>query len=388
MYAVAGARASERGAERVIDKTMTVAQYADIYLARGRGLFNGQPWAKNTVLKVRASMRNHIVPDIGHWKMNGRVYADGMGWVQQMQDAGIGPAAQTAALEVAGTMFKAWSRERGYDGSPNPIPAQSVTKKQETQEEAEARKWAPPPESMDRWIEAMGEKKPELAIVMEMECFYGGRMSEIIGLTEASVIWTGKDITAPLAPQLAKLVKLPAGRYEALKPGVKFQGKVDVDRQIDKRMKNRRAHRTRPLPQYLAVKLARQLAVWPPNDDGVLFVGREPARGRHAWQGLSLRPYPPTYYCRLVRQAAERAGIELPPYKATHTMRNYCAHQLRAKGWSDDEIGRWIGDASGTVAAYYGQEDENIINGMAADMVADRTRTEKGLRVVRSQPQR
>ena len=119
-----------------------------------------------------------------------------------------------------------------------------------------------------------------------------------------------------------------------------------------------------------------------PDSGAWLFVGRKPARGRHHAQGISLKAYEPTYYCRLVKQAAVRAGLELPYYKSTHSMRNYCASQLRARGWSDEDIGRWIGDASGTIAMYYGKQDEDVIRRMAADMTADRTRQDTGLRVV------
>ncbi len=56
--------------------------------------------------------------------------------------------------------------------------------------------------------------------------------------------------------------------------------------------------------------------------------------------------------------------------------------QLRIKGWTDDQIGRWIGDAGRTVEGYYGAQDPAVIGQMAADMEALRTEARPRLRAV------
>jgi integrase len=355
-----------RRPEPLPDRTTTVRQWAERWSA-----MNASTWRKNTVLGHRASLRNHIIPGLGASLMTGLRRNEVRLWVAGMRERGAGEPTIDKAVKIAHAMFEAWLADDRVLPRGNPVPPGLAIRK------VRAKRWSPTTEQVRAWEAAM---YPELRVVLAAEAYFGGRMGEMIALRTEDIGWTGKITSEPPGPQLARLAALPPGEYAARSPSVQFARKLEPDRTPGP-MKNDRANRTRPLPRWLAARLAEQFGNWPPVD-GWLFVGRRPARGRHAGQGLSLRPYEPTYYCRLVRQAAARAGIELPTYKSSHALRNYCVTVMRANGYSDSDIGIWIGDTGRTVEGHYGAPDPALVTRMAATMDAERTEGRPRLRVV------
>jgi integrase len=359
-----------------LDRKTTVASYAADYMAAGVTLA-GKPWALNTRLGVEGALRNHVIPGIGRRLMSSLTPADVRLWVVAMRDAGTGETVIDKNLKVAHAMFEAWRLDGGVLHHGNPVPGRLAVKKPWSEP------WSPTTEQVKAWHDEM---YPELQACFAAEAFYGGRMGEMIALRDDDILFDSKDVNAPLGPQLSRLAALPAEQYDARSAAVEFRAKIGPDRQPGP-MKNARAYRTRPLPQWLAVVLAEHMSKWPPSPEGYLFVGRRPARGRHAAQGISLRPLEPTYYCRLVRQAATRAGIELPHYKSTHALRNFVVTRLRTetpgeRSFNDDEAAHWIGDSGNTVRYYYGAKDEGVTRRMAAKLDAELTQDRPRLRAV------
>jgi hypothetical protein len=91
----------------LVDRTTTIAQWAERWLATGRAV-NGAEWRPNTAARCRAAVRNHIVPLIGD-----RLVTDFRGrdmglWRTQLRERGTGPAAMLAAKDTLSAMFSAW----------------------------------------------------------------------------------------------------------------------------------------------------------------------------------------------------------------------------------------------------------------------------------------
>jgi integrase len=262
--------------------------------------------------------------------------------------------------------------------------------------------------------------------MVRAEAFYGARVSEICGLREEDITFTGLDVTAPLAPQLARLAELPAERYEARKPRLRFARKMERDRTAGP-IKNKRGNRTLPLPQWLAAALAVQLEKYPAAD-GWLFINRRgkasvgpvrledvasiagvapsivsviisgssprhhgysAAMNRRVWAaagslGYALRhqPYGPDRFVMMFIPAAAEARVTLPPRQATHALRHHCVSVLRGAGWSDQDIGYWIGDTAMTVAQVYGRPMPDALDRISAQLSAARSAAGRPLRAV------
>ena len=102
--------------------------------------------------------------------------------------------------------------------------------------------------------------------------------------------------------------------------------------------------------------------------DGWLFTNyRAPGQQGHG-RAVHPRPWHWCSYHRHLRQAAERACVELPPNRCSHAIRHHCVSVLRDKGWSDQAIAHWIGDTPRTVQEVYGQPMPDAFDRIAADL--------------------
>jgi integrase len=330
-----------------------------------------------------------------------------------MRKNGVGQATQVKAVEDLRTMYGVWLEDGRLLPGGVPIPRGLV--KRTPRKEFTPLTTA----QVQAWAAAM---PVEMALLVEIEAFYGGRMSEVLGLRGEDLIWIGKDTSAPLPDQLAQLAGLPPDRYDARKPRVRFERQLARVTRVSAPPKNTRATRTLPLPRWLAVKLAAQLAQWPPAG-GWLFVNRRApggystvltdeeraearreamrrSRARRRGEDIPLRragakpggtgfhftpdgkPYHAARYNVWLHRAADSAGIVLPPNQCSHALRHHCVSVLRARGWSDQDIGAWIGDTAQTVAQVYGRPMPGSLDRIAAALSNEREATGPPLRAV------
>jgi integrase len=391
-----------RKPEPLADRTTTVAQWAERWLASGPS----RRWARGTAAGRRGDVRKHILPVLGHYLVTELRRDDVRLWAAGLPGRGAGPAAMVNAAKTLSTMYSDWLKDDRILPRGNPVPAGLVKKP--------ARKEFAPLTAAQ--VEAVAAAMPaDMALMVRAEAFYGARASEICGLREEDVTFTGLDVTAPLAPQLARLAELPGDTYDARKPRLRFQRKLERDRTAGP-IKNARGNRAVPLPQWLAAALAAQLEKWPPVD-GWLFANRRikassglvrlddvaaaagvsgatasvvisGSRKHHQYGAATARrvraaadnlgyvlrhqPYGPDRYIMTFIGAAEDAGVTLPPRQATHALRHHCVSVLRGKGWSDQDIGYWIGDTAMTVAEVYGRPMPDALDRISAELSAGR----------------
>ncbi len=386
-----------RRPEPLADRTTTIGQWADRWLA-----MNAPNRAKNTVREYESLIRLHIKPHIGDYPVTTFRPDDHLLWNAAMREAGGSKNRRQAARTVLHVMYADWHKSR-----PGTLPyGNPVTIGLEKR--APRKQFTPLTAGQ---VAAWAAAYPvEMRIITEIQTHYGARISEILALHDGDITFASKDGT-PLAGQLARLAVLPPERYAAEAPALRFERKLEKDRTVG-RMKNDRAYRTLPLPQWLAAALAEQLGHWPPTD-GWLFVNRRLAGGMwgppHAvpltmnerqrryraaqraaargevnlgcgWGG---KPYFEETYLYQARKAAAKAGIKLPPNQCTHALRHYCVSVLRAKGLDDTQIGKWIGDSAKTVGDVYGRPLGGAMDRIAELMTAERESARPALRVVR-----
>jgi integrase len=207
-----------------------------------------------------------------------------------------------------------------------------------------------------------------MALMVEIEAFYGARVSEILGLRAEDITFTGLDVTAPLGPQLARVAALSADKYEARSARLRFDRKLNVDR-THAEIKNRRGYRTLPLPQWLASALAAQLGQWPPVDGWLFTNPRGPGGYRGHWdRAPHPRPWCQKNYRVWFAKAAEKTGVTLIKGQSTHALRHHCVSVLRDRGLSAQAIGYWIGDAATSVDTYYGRPMPDAMDRIAAEL--------------------
>jgi integrase len=406
-----------RRPEPLADRTTTIAQWAERWLTTARGT-DGAEWRPQTRRSYSYMVPKHILPDLGHHLVTELRRDDVRLWVTRMRERGTGPAAMGRAVELLHIMYSAWLKDDRILPRGNPVDLHLVEKQPR-------KEFAPLTAAQ---VEAIaGAMAADMALMVRAEAFYGARMSEILALREEDITFTGKDVTAPLAPQLAKLAELPAGKYEARKPRLRFERKLERDRTAGP-IKNARGNRTLPLPQWLADAFASQLGQWPAVG-GWLFVNRNRTAGyrggfvtladvakaagvsekttrtmvgaagqRLAYSAATRRrveqasaalgyghgrtfPFTPEVYTNAVTKAAAKAGVMLPPRQCTHALRHHCVSVLRGKGWSDQDIGYWIGDTALTVGVVYGRPMPDALDRIAAELSAARAVGEPALRV-------
>jgi integrase len=389
-----------RRPEPLTDRTTTIEQWARRWLASGPS----RGWRPATRRWRRNCMRNHILPHLGHYLVTELRRDDVRLWATGMAARGTGPAAQAAAVSTLRTLFSDWLADDRILPRGNPVPRALVS--------GPPRKEFAPLTAAQ--VDAIAAAMPaDMALIVRTEAFYGARVSEICALRTEDITFTGLDVAAPLGPQLARLAELPEDKYEARKPRLRFQRKLEEDRTPGP-IKNARGNRTLPLPPWLAAAFAVQLEKWPPVD-GWLFVSRRPlasvgpvrlqdvadAAGvssgtasriisgssrrdsatmrRKVMQAAAAlgyarrhRPYAPAGIIMTFTPAAAKAGVTLPPRQATHALRHHCVSVLRGKGWSDQDICYWIGDTARTVAERYGRPMPDALNRISAELSAAR----------------
>ncbi len=353
-----------RRPEPLADRTTTIADLAQRWVASGPSL----GLRPNTLHNRSQVVRNHILNaeyGLGHYLVTELRPDDVRLWVARMQKCGARNTRQ--AVAVLRTMYGDWHRDDRLLPHGIPVPARLV--------KAKPRKEWPSPTAAQvaAWAAAM---PADWKLIVEAEAFYGGRVSEILALREEDILFTGKDVTAPLGRQLAHLAALPADKYGVRSPRVRFQRKLEQHRRhgepAEGSIKNARGNRTLPVPQWLAAALAAHLEHWPAVD-GWLFTNHR-APGGCGTAVADIHPKPILYgtFARRMRRAAREAGIMLPPNQCTHALRHYCVSELKDKGWDPDAIGLWIGDSGVTVAEVYGRPMPDVLDRIAGEMSAAR----------------
>ena len=246
--------------EPLADRTTTVAQWAQRWLDSGPG----RGWREGTRRQRAGTVRNHVVPGVGHYLVTELRRDDVRAWVSRMRQNGTGPVAMKQAVNALHAMYAAWLESDRL--LPYGIPVPSGLFKAPPRKE-----WTPPTRAqITAWAAAM---PPEMTLMVETEAFYGPRISEIRALREEDILFTGRDMLAPLAPQLARLAELPAEKYDDRQPMMRWQRKLELDDRTPGPIKNNRGHRTLPFPQWLAGAFAVQLTRWPAVN-GWLFTNR------------------------------------------------------------------------------------------------------------------
>jgi integrase len=351
------------------DRTTTIAQWAERWQASA-------DWRPATQRTRRSSVALHIVPDLGHYAVTELRRDDVKWWVARMRERGTGPVAMRHAVLTLRTMYGVWVK----DGRalPRGIPVDAGLIKEKPRKE-----FAPLTAAQVTALTAAA--LPDMRLIIEAEAFYGTRVSEILALRAEDVTFTGKDPAAPLAAELARLAALPEAKYEARRPRLRFERKLEVDGTEGEIKNEQRGKRTAPLPQWLAAALAAHLEQWPPVG-GWLFTnprGQGRRGGGNVVKPLGLRrPWNQKGYRERFNEAAARAGITLPRGQATHALRHHCVSVLRDKGWSDQAIGYWIGDAASSVATYYGRPMPDAMDRISAVLSDARTAPPPPLRAV------
>lgn len=356
-----------RRPEPLTDRATTIAQWAERWQAAGRGP-SGE-WRPGSRAGIAQSVRKHIVPDLGHIAVTELRRDDVSRWVSVMRARGTGPVAMKNAVAYLHSMYAAWLKSDRILPRGNPVDLRLTPK--------QPRKDFPPltRAQVAAWAAAA---YPEMRLMIEIEAFYGARMSEVCALREDDILFTGIRAGEPLGPQLARLAELPEDRYDARRPRLRFERKMERDGSAGP-IKNARGNRKVPLPQWLAAALAEQFEKWPPAG-GWLFVNRWDSGGAGGYRGGHhpaapgrLHPYEHTHYGSLLSDAAKRAGIALLRGQCTHALRHHCVSVLRDKGWSDQAIGYWIGDAAATVATIYGRPMPDALDRISAQLSEERT---------------
>jgi integrase len=281
----------------------------------------------------------------------------------------FGPRRVREVAWVLRSFYSLWI-ERGRPlPHGNPVPAANKLEKVPTRPDHDALTVA----DVHAWRDAMPE---ELRVVVDVEAYYGGREGEILALREGDIRFTGRDVTVPLAQDLARIAGEEPERYRRRKATLRFERKLERDRATvvdgyptgSGPIKNAGGNRTLPLPQWLAGRLAAHLADYPPVG-GWLFTN--PRRvGWHIRPVHERRPWMLLSYNRFLRIAAAQVGLILPRCQNSHALRHHTVSVLRAHGKSNQEIGRWIGDTARTVEQYYGKPMPDSVDRMAETLDA------------------
>jgi integrase len=318
-------------------------------------------------------IRRHILPELGHYLVTELRPDDVRRWFKRMRQLGVGQVAADNAVTVLRAIYGTWVRD---DRSlPHGIPVPTGLKKARPRKEFT-------PLTRDQVNAIIAAMPPDARVMVEIEAFYGSRVSEILALRTEDLVFTGKDEMAALGPQLARLAALPEDRYNARNPRLRFQRKLERDR-TPAEIKNRRGIRTLPLPQWLAVLLAEQFEEWPPVD-GWLFTNPRPSYGdtRIMLPVRQRRPWRQEPYLGWLHQAAESVGVTFPPNQCSHALRHHAVSILKDRRWNSDAIGLWIGDSARTVDTVYGRPMSDAPDRIAAELSAARSTEGRSLRAV------
>jgi integrase len=361
-----------RRPEPLADRTTTIAQWAERWLAQARG--RRGKWRPRTAEVRRQMVRKHITPGVGHLLVTEMRRDDVALWVNEMERQGAGPASARLSLEILRTMYEDWRRADRLLPRGNPVDVSLLPKPPRKQF---------PPLTRAQVAAIVAAIAPDARVIVETEAYYGPRVGEVLALREEDITFTGKDTGAPLAAQLASLAALPAGKYSARNPLLRFDRQLDASDATPAAMKNEeRGRRSLPFPQWLCALLAAHLDKWPPAG-GWLFTNPRNRATRH---GTRHRPGHPTWsqdaYRKQFKKAAEKAGVTLPHYQATHALRHHCVSVLRDAGWSDVDIAAWIGDAPETVAQVYGRPMPDAMRRISEHLSAARETAGPALRAV------
>ncbi len=395
-----------RRPEPLADRSTTIAQWAQRWQA-------GADWRPATRESAELTVRLHINPYIGHILMTELQHDDVRQWVKRMKDAGTGQATMGKAAEALRTMYNVWQQGGRVLPLGVPVPRGVVKRpprKQFTRlTAAQVRAWA-------------AAMPADMALMVEIQAYSGSRISEILGLQEKDIIWTGKDVSAPLAEQLTRLAGLPPGEYAERRPQLRFDRQLARVTRAPARTKNDGAVRTLPLAQWLAAAIAAHCAQWPPVRGWLLVNRRAPGAGqvlttdaeraesrreitrryqmRQRGQDAPLRkagakpggagfhyvtdgkPYHAARVNIWLHRAADEAGVVLPPNQCSHALRHHCVSFLRDQGMSDQAIGAWIGDTAQTVAQTYGRPMPDSMDRIVAALSESRDAPARPLRAV------
>jgi len=368
-----------RGTYLADDKT-TVGEWSEKYLTDAAGRVR-----PSSLANILNSVTNWIVPGLGAVPMTAVRPDHVRDWARAMQ-TGTAPARpgkkrkklspRSAQIRVSTlhAMFELWRMDCRPLPLGNPVP-RGVVK-------------VPPKVRRDpltvtqvrAWRDAAFD---DMRAMMDVEAYYGARASEMLGLREEDLTWTGRNMSAPLAPQLARLAELPADKYAARRVRLQFreqlgQRRFNGNRSVRVPTKNSRAVRPVPVPQWLARVLAGHLQRWPVQD-GWLFTNPRIGKGYSAPQ-----PWNANIYYRWLRRAAVAAGVPLAKGQCSHALRHHCVSVLRDKGFSSQAIGEWIGDTALTVETTYGRPMPDSMDriGAALDDARQHIDTRHGLRAV------
>ena len=360
-----------RRPEPLADRSTTVGQWAERWLAQARGR-RGE-WRPRTA-EVRAQMvRKHIVPHLGHMLVTELRRDDVALWAAGMKRRGVGRASARLSIEILRTMYQDWLRSDRLLPRGNPVDVSLIPK-------PPRKPFTPLTRAEVRAIAAA--IVPDAEVIVETEAHYGPRVGEVLALRTEDITFTGKDAGAPLAGQLAALAALPAGKYDARNPLLRFERQLDAAEATPAEMKNQRGPRTLPFPQWLCAMLAAHLGKWPPAD-GWLFTNPRNRATRHGSRTAAGHvTWSQDAYRKQFKKAAEKAGVVLPPYQATHALRHHCVSVLRDERWPDVDIAAWIGDAPQTVAEVYGRPMPDSMSRISRHLSAAREADAPALRAV------
>jgi integrase len=354
-----------RRPEPLADRTTTIEQWARRWLDSGKS----RGWRPETLRVRRYVVPRNVLSEMGHYLVTELRRDDVRLWVARMRDRGTTTATMIQAIETLRSMYSAWLKDDRLLPRGIPVPPGLVKE--------QPRKQFTPLTAAE--VHALATAMPpDMRVVVTAQSFYGTRVSEILALREEDMTWTGRDLLAPLGAQLARLAELPADKYAARRPRLRFDRKQERDGTAGP-VKNRRGHRDMPLPQWLAADLGAQLARWPAVN-GWLFTNPRLNSGRGA--GSDPLPLRIDAYQTWLEKAARKAGITLPPNQCTHALRHHAVSVLRASGWNDHDIGEWIGDSAQTVAATYGRPMPDALDKIAAHLSMSRETAGAGLRAV------
>jgi integrase len=349
-----------------------------------------------------------VVPHLGSLPMVDvrREHVDAMvAALRQRQRWGrnLRPAAIAEVCRVVRTMFDMWQEYGRPLPYGHPVPANPVR--------VPARRHADPltPGQVLAWRDAL---PGHMRLMVDVQRYTGCRQSEVRGLRAEDVTFAGRDVTVPLAEDLARVCELPPDRYAARRVTLRFGRALDPNAHPVP-IKNDKGYRELPLAGHVAAALAEHMRRFPPVD-GWLFTTRpfgygrprnpdrvtrttgvcsivvdgvacgRPVHGRGLcdmhWQrwrfhgdplrGPTQRPYRAGPYLEALRKAAVRAGVPLTLHQVSHALRHHCVSVLRDQGFSDQAIGDWIGDSARTVQQVYGRPMPGTTERIAASLAS------------------
>jgi integrase len=135
---------------------------------------------------------------------------------------------------------------------------------------------------------------------------------------------------AGLGLRIGELLSLRVQDVDFMRRTVRVEWQIAPGARVRSAPKTRRSTRTVPLPQVVAEALSRQVAEFPPGEDGTLFTTRFGAPYAHAYYGT-----------RIFAAAVDRAGV--PPSTTSHDLRHHYASVLLAQGESVVAVAERLG---------------------------------------------